>query len=98
MSNKSRQLLFVSHIHAGTVPDFSILQKELPPENDWFKDLTVRIDLGFQGFKDKYKSKETHIAHKRKRVAKGKSNELTDSQKEENKELGKERIYVRFNT
>ena len=94
ISDKSRQLLFVSHIHAGTVPDFMILQKEFPPKDDWFKDLTVRLDLGFQGFRDKYKAKETHIPHKRKRVAKGKSNELTDIQKEENKELGKERIYV----
>jgi hypothetical protein len=94
ISNKERKLLFVSEIHVGTVPDIKILEKEFPPKTSWFAGKIVRIDLGFQSFIDKYIAKETHIPHKRKRVPKGQSNELTDIQKEENKELGKERIYV----
>jgi hypothetical protein len=86
----------VSEIHVGTVSDIKILEKEFPPKIFWFTKKIVRIDLGFQGFSDKYVAKETHIPHKRKRVPKGQSNELTDSQKEENKELGKERIYSCF--
>lgn len=78
----------------GTVADIKILEKEFPPTISWFVKKIVRIDLGFQSFIDKYKAKEIHIPHKRKRVAKGKSNELTDVQKEDNKELGKARIYV----
>ena len=84
----------MGEIHAGTVSDIKILEKEFPPEISWFAKKIVRVDLGFQSFVGKYNTKETHIPHKRKRVAKGKSNELTDIQKEENKEMGKERIYV----
>lgn len=94
ISNKKRKILFVSEIHVGTVADIKILEKEFPPTISWFSKKIVRIDLGFQSFIDKYTAKETHIPHKKKRVAKGQSNELTDIQKEENKELGKERIYV----
>jgi DDE superfamily endonuclease len=34
------------------------------------------------------------LPHKKKRVAKGESNELSEEQKAQNKELGQERIFV----
>lgn len=60
----------------------------------WFEGLSIRLDLGFLGFKDLYACDSLYIPHKRKRVAKGQSNELNDEQKAYNKELGKERIFV----
>lgn len=60
----------------------------------WFKGLIIRLDLGFLGFRDLYPCKLLCIPNKKKRVAKGLSNELTDEQVAQNKELGKERIFV----
>lgn len=70
------------------------MKAEFPPELPWFSDFTVRLDLGFQGFSDLYPCKNLHIPIKRKRVAKGQSNELTDEQKAQNKKGSQERIYV----
>jgi hypothetical protein len=65
-----------------------------PPSIDWFKQKTVRLDAGFQGFKDLYKCKKLYMPHKRKRVKKGATNELSDEQKAENKVLAAERVKV----
>jgi hypothetical protein len=71
-----------------------LLKQEFSPSIPWFAHLTVRLDLGFQGFEDLYPCESVYIPIKRKRVAKGLSNELSAEQKEYNRELGKERIYV----
>lgn len=54
----------------------------------------MRLDLGFQGFADLYNYGELFIPFKKKRVAKGQSNELSDEQKRLNKQQAKERIVV----
>jgi hypothetical protein len=71
-----------------------MLQKEFPSKIEWFKDLTVKLDLGFQGFADLYPCKKLVIPFKKKRAKKGVSNHLTEKQVEHNKEVGSERIYV----
>ena len=70
------------------------MKQEFPPTHDWFSGLVIRLDLGFQGFKELYTCEKLYIPIKRKRVAKGESNELTKEQKEQNKELAKDRIKV----
>jgi hypothetical protein len=71
-----------------------MLQKEFPCKIEWFKDLTVKLDLGFQGFADLYPCKKLVIPVKKKRVKKGVSNDLTEQEIEHNKGVGSERIYV----
>jgi len=71
-----------------------MLQKEFPSKIKWFEDLTVKLDLGFQGFEDLYPCKKLVIPFKKKRTKKGISNDLTEKQVEHNKEVGSERIYV----
>jgi hypothetical protein len=71
-----------------------LLQKEFPPTFAWFKSLTVHLDLGFQGFADLYSCEHLHIPYKRRRTKKQLSNELSDQQKEHNKQTSKERIVV----
>jgi hypothetical protein len=65
-----------------------------PAEENWFSRNSVRLDLGFQGFAQDYKCQEVHIPIKRKRVAKGQSNELEEEQKQYNKQQAKERVKV----
>ena len=64
------------------------------PATDWFKHKTVRLDLGFQGFKDIYKCTKVYIPYKKKRVKKGQSNELSEVQKAQNRRQAAERIQV----
>lgn len=66
-----------------------MLKEEFPPHLDWFVNFGVRLDLGFQGFKDLYKCLDLKIPNK-----KPKGGNLTDEQKAENKEIAKERIRV----
>lgn len=78
----------------GKSHDFTILKKEFPETKNWFSKFRVRLDLGFQGIADLYNFLELTIPHKKKRVKKGESNDLTQKQIQYNKDAGKERIYV----
>lgn len=86
--------MYVSKLYAGTVSDYVMLQKEFPPTIHWFENKEVRVDLGFQGFAADYRYQRLRIPHKRKRVAKGQSNELTAEQVAYNKEVSSERVVI----
>lgn len=62
---------------------------EFPPHEDWFANFEVRLDLGFEGFRDTYKCLSLQIPNK-----KPKGGSLTEEQKSENKEMAKSRIKV----
>ena len=66
-----------------------MFKEEFPPAQDWFKNFRVRVDLGFLGFEKDYVCKELLLPHKKK-----KKQELSAEQKQENKLLASERIYV----
>lgn len=66
-----------------------MLTEEFPPEQDWFKDFRVRVDLGFVGLEKNYVCKELLLPNKKK-----KKHELNAVQKVENKLLARERIPV----
>ena len=94
ITNKGKKIIYISDSHKGKEHDFSILKVEFPPEKDWFKPYVVRVDLGFQGIGDIYNCKKIIIPIKKKRKAKGVSNELSPQDKDYNKACGKDRIYV----
>lgn len=89
ISTSDRRVRYLSAVYIGKSHDYSILKFEFPPEKDWFKDLEVMLDLGYQGFDKDYKCKKLSIPHK-----KSKKTELSDDQKSENKEISSERIKV----
>lgn len=66
-----------------------MFSEEFPPEQDWFKHFRVRVDLGFLGIERDYVCKELLLPNKKK-----KKQELSSEQKNENKLLASERIYV----
>jgi len=89
LSNAQRQVLYVSHCWVGKTHDYRMFKEEFPPEQAWFKNFQVRVDLGFLGFEKDYVCKELLLPHKKK-----KKQQLTAEQKQENKLLASERIYV----
>jgi hypothetical protein len=84
-----KRLLFISRTYVGKEHDFSILKEELPPGQNWFSKFEVKLDLGYQGFKDEYDCLKVSIPVKKK-----KNFDLTDDQKAENKAKSSERINV----
>jgi len=71
-----------------------MLKREFPPAMHWFENKEVRLDLGFQGFATDYRCQRVRMPHKRKRVAKGESNALTEEQLAYNKEVSSERVVI----
>jgi hypothetical protein len=86
--------LYISNFYEGSQHDYSILQQCFTPALNWFKHKTLRVDAGFQGFKDLYECKKLYIPYKKKRVKKGACNELSEAQQQCNKAQAAERIKV----
>ena len=89
ISNAAKVILYLSLCWVGKTHDYRMLKEEFPPEQDWFANHRVRVDLGFQGMADDYKCKELFIPNKKK-----KQQELPPEQKEENKVLASDRIFI----
>lgn len=89
LSNPQRKVLYVSHCWVGKTHDYRMFKEEFPPEQDWFKNFRVRVDLGFLGLGKDYLCKELLLPHKKK-----KKQELSPEQKDENKQLASDRIHV----
>ena len=72
-----------------------MLKAELPPELDWFADLTVLVDLGYLGIQTDYVGAQIALPHKKPRKSKLHPDTcLTDTQKAENKALSQVRIFI----
>jgi DDE superfamily endonuclease len=94
-SDKKTWIYYVSHLYDGSNVDMGILKKEFPPGEDWFSGLKVLFDLGFIGVEKLYEFGELVIGEKKKRRSKNNpSPRLSDEQKEKNKKISRERIFV----
>lgn len=72
-----------------------MFKKEFNPELDWFENFTVYVDLGYLGIAKDYKIKNLFIPHKKPRKSKNNPNPvLTENQKQENKEMSRQRVIV----
>jgi hypothetical protein len=81
-------IMYVGAIHKGKKHDYKILKEEFS-ESNCFEKFIVKVDLGYQGINTDYNCKRGDIPHK-----KPPKKELTAQQKEENKQLARERITV----
>ena len=77
----------------GSIHDKALLCEELPDEEKWFDIYEVLVDLGYVGIQDNYEIKNLRIPVKRKRGKKDEpKTELTDEEKQYNKELSRTRV------
>lgn len=91
---ESKKINFLSRIVTGKIHDYQLFKDNFAKDKMWFEENTVRVDLGFLGLAKDYKVGQLYIPHKKKRVKKGLSNELTPEQKEENKKQAQARVAV----
>jgi hypothetical protein len=89
ISNLGRKILYLSKCWVGKIHDFKLLKEEFPPEQEWFRNFKVRVDLGYLGIDKEYVCKSLSLPHK-----KPKKQELTGLQKLENREFAQERVTV----
>lgn len=73
----------------GSVHDFALLKKLLPPDKAWFEGLTVRVDSGFQGFRKTYFGAKVFLPTKKPR-----GGNLTKNHKFRNTQQARKRVVV----
>jgi hypothetical protein len=61
LTNKEKRILYVSELYEGSVHDYHLLEDCFSPELSWFKQKIIRMDLGFQGFKDLYSCQKVYF-------------------------------------
>jgi hypothetical protein len=66
-----------------------MLKSEFPPSLDWFKNFSIRVDLGYLGFGKDYAYKQVFLPNKAR-----KNTPLTPQQKQSNQELASKRIAI----
>jgi hypothetical protein len=95
MSMPDKFIVFLGRTFSGRHHDYSMLRQELPPACDWFSDLEVWVDLGYQGIQSDYAGTMIEIPHKKPRTRKKNPKpELTATQRAENKALSQVRIFI----
>ena len=62
--------MFLGRTFSGHNHDYTMLKQEFPPELDWFSDIDVRVDLGYQGIASDYSGNQIEIPTKKPRKSK----------------------------
>ena len=95
MSRLDKAIVFLGRTFSGHNHDYSMLKQEFPPELDWFSDLDVRVDLGYQGIVSDYSGNQIEIPTKKPRKSKKNPDpQLSNEQKAINKALSQVRIFI----
>lgn len=95
MSTLNKHILFIGRTFTGRNHDYSMLKQELPPDQDWFDDIHVLVDLGYLGMPDDYDNDSIYLPSKKPRKSKKNPEpELSDDQKIVNHALSQLRIFV----
>jgi hypothetical protein len=95
MSMPDKWMVFVGRTFSGHHHDYRMLKQELPPDLDWFVDLEVWVDLGYQGIQSEYAGEMIEIPHKTPRKSKTNPDpKLTVEQRAENRAVSQIRIFI----
>lgn len=90
LATPQKHIKYLSVAYCGSSHDYAILKTELPPnEQLWFDKHNIHVDLGFLGIKKDYATEHISIPFK-----KSKKIELTEEQKNINKQKSSVRVKV----
>lgn len=88
-------IVFLGRTFRGHKHAYRMFKQELPPDLDWFRDLEVGVDLGYQGIRSDYNGDLIEIPPTQ--PPKSKVNpkpELTAAQRAENRAVSQVRIFI----
>ena len=95
MSLPRKFIVFLGRTLSGHNHDDKMLKQEFPPDMDWFSDLHIRVDWGYQGIQADYPLDQLDIPYKKPRKSqKNPQPALSAAQKAVNKALSHIRIFV----
>lgn len=95
MSSADKLITFLGRTFAGHVHDYTMLKAEFPPEQPWFEDVSVLLDLGYLGICKDYQGDTFKLPYKKPRKRKTKPDpQLSRRQKQANRALAKLRVFV----
>ena len=95
MSLTNKLIVFLGRTFSGHNHDYHMLKQEFPPELDWFADIQVGVDLGYQGIQSDYSGDQIDIPTKKPRKSKKNPNpQLSAAQMAANKVLSHVRIFI----
>lgn len=95
MTTTDKVILFLGRTFGGRNHDYKLLKTEFPPDEEWFAELSVLVDLGYLGIRTDYTGEQISIPHKKPRKSKHNlAPTLTNDQKAENRALSQIRILV----
>lgn len=95
ISTLSRFIIFLGRTFSGHHHDYAMLKQEFPPDQDWFRDIAVLLDLGYQGVQSDYVGETIEIPTKKPpKSQKNPDPQLTDDQKAANQALSRVRVFV----
>lgn len=89
IATKDKYIKYLSSSCYGKIHDYSLFKQLFSPKLNGFENHCVLVDSGFQGFDKDYKTKKLSLPQKRK-----KNGNLTENQKNNNKKVSQERIFV----
>ena len=70
ISTVEKMILYLGQTFTSRNHDYSMLKEEFPPEQDWFVDLDVLVDLAYLGMPKAYRSKHVQLPYKKPRKSK----------------------------
>ncbi len=95
MTTREKLIVFLGRTFTGHNHDYSMLKEELPPEQDWFDELKVLVDLGYLGIQKDYMGEQINVPTRKPRKSKkNPTPKLTDAQKAANRAISQIRIFV----
>jgi hypothetical protein len=95
MALPNKFIVFLGRTFSGHNHDYNMLKQEFPPEVDWFADIHVGVDLGYQGIQSDYSGDQIDIPTKKPRKSQKNPNpQLSAAQKAANKVLSQVRIFI----
>ncbi len=95
MSLPDKFIVFLGWTFSGHTHDYRMLKHEFPPELDWFTDIQVGVDLGYQGIQSDSRGEQIAIPTKKPRKStKNPAPHLTAEQKAANKAVSQVRIFI----
>jgi hypothetical protein len=95
ISTVEKIVLFVGRTFSGHNHDYTMLKTELPPDQDWFEELKVLVDLGYLGIQKDYVGEQIEVPTRKPRKSKKNPHpQLTAEQKAANRAISQIRIFV----
>lgn len=89
LGTPNRYIHYVSKAWQGKFHDYRQLKHHFPPDQPWFTELSIELDLGYQGVQKDYDCQELSQPTK-----KPKGGELTAGEKADNRQKSSSRIRI----